>query len=93
MPEELKEGRSLSFYEPVGCDACNGLGYEGRIGIFELLPLTVELQKIVSREETTIAEIQEAAKSSGMLTMEQDGLLKVIDGLTSVSEVMRAVRE
>jgi len=93
IPEELRAGKKLAFYEPVGCDACNGLGYEGRIGIFELLPLSVEIQKLINREDITIAEIQDAAQKSGMVTMEQDGLLKVIEGATSIDEVMRAVHE
>lgn len=93
IPENLRANGELAFYEPVGCDACNGLGYEGRVGIFELLPLTVELQKLISREDITIAEIQDAAQKSGMVTMEQDGILKVAEGLTSIEEVMRAVHE
>jgi type II secretory ATPase GspE/PulE/Tfp pilus assembly ATPase PilB-like protein len=93
IPEEMRVGKQLAFNEPVGCDACNGLGYLGRVGIFELLPLTVELQKIINREDVTIAEIQSAAQQSGMITMEQDGLVKVIEGVTSLEEVMRAVKE
>lgn len=93
IPEEIKEGRTLEFFESDGCEACNMLGYSGRVGIFEMMPLSVELQKIIGREEVTISEIQEAAQKSGMMTMEQDGLLKAIDGITSIDEVMRAVRE
>lgn len=93
IPEQQRAGKEIAFYEAVGCDACNGLGYQGRIGIFELLPLSVELQKLISRDEITIAEIHDAAQKSGMLTMEQDGILKVIDGITSIEEVMRAVKE
>lgn len=93
LPEELKANKELIFYEPVGCDACNGLGYEGRVGIFELLPLSVEMQKLIGKEDITIAELQDAALKSGMISMEQDGLLKVIDGITSIEEVARAVKE
>lgn len=93
IPEDLRAGKQLSFYEPVGCDSCNGLGYEGRVGIFELLPLSVELQKLINKEEITVAEIQEAGLQSGMISMEQDGVLKVIDGITSIEEIARAVRE
>ncbi|MDD3678755.1 MAG: GspE/PulE family protein [Patescibacteria group bacterium] len=92
-PEEIRGERTLDFYEPVGCDLCNNLGYLGRTGIFETLPLTVDLQKIINKEKVTITEIQEAAKVSGMVTMEQDGLLKAMDGITSLDEIMRAVRE
>jgi type IV pilus assembly protein PilB len=93
IPTEAKRDKKLEFYDSEGCDACNRLGYNGRIGIFEMMPLSVELQKLIGREGITIAEIQEAAKGSGMVTMEQDGLLKAISGITSVEEVMNAVRE
>jgi len=93
LPETMKEGKVLEFFEPEGCEACNMLGYSGRVGIFEMMPLTVELQKLINKKGITIVEIQEAAKVSGMVTMEQDGLLKAIEGITSINEVMRAVRE
>lgn len=93
IPDEVKTDKVLKFYEAEGCEVCGNLGYSGRIGIFELLPLTVELQKIVNKDDVTISEIQDAAKKSGMITMEQDGLLKSIDGVTSLVEVMKAVRE
>lgn len=93
LPEEIKTDKQLEFYTAKGCDACNKVGYTGRIGIFELLPLSVEFQKVVSRPDITAPEIQEAAKKSGMITMEQDGLLKALSGTTSISEVMKAVKE
>lgn len=92
-PPEVKQDKSLKFFEAEGCESCNMLGYSGRIGIFEMMPLSVEMQKLINRKEITIAEIQEAAKKSGMVTMEQDGLLKAIDGVTSLEEIMKAVRE
>lgn len=93
IPAEVRGPRKFEFYESSGCTACNDLGFLGRIGIFEMLPLTVELQKIVSMEEITVNEIQDAAKHSGMITMEQDGILKACDGITSISEVMKVVKE
>jgi len=93
IPADIKAGKELKFFEATGCEVCNGLGYKDRIGIFELLPLSIELQKLISRKDVTVAEIQSAAKKSGMITMEQDGLMKAIDGITSVEEVMKAVRE
>lgn len=93
IPEEIRGTRKYEFYESPGCAACNDLGFSGRIGIFEMLPLSVELQKLVSQEGVTVTEIQEAAKHSGMITMEQDGILKALDGVTSISEVMKVVKE
>lgn len=86
-PEELH------FYEAVGCQECNEIGYKGRVGIFELLPLTVELQKLVARDDVNVSDLQEAAKKSGMVTMEQDGLIKASQGITALSEIMDAVTE
>ena len=83
----------MTFFEAPGCDACNNLGFTGRIGIFEMLPLNLEMQKLVSREDMTVVELKEQAKKSGMVTMEQDGLLKAVDGVTALSEVMKAIRE
>jgi type II secretory ATPase GspE/PulE/Tfp pilus assembly ATPase PilB-like protein len=93
LPKEVKKDRTPNFYEGKGCDACNGLGYQGRIGIFEMLSLTLDMQKMVSRSDITVAELQEAAKKAGMITMEQDGVLKVVDGMTSIKEVMKAIKE
>lgn len=93
LPNEIKGDRTPAFYEGKGCEECDGLGYKGRIGIFEMLALSVEMQKLVARNDITVNELQEAAKKHGMVTMEQDGMLKVIDGLTTISDVMRAIKE
>lgn len=93
IPEEIKGSKKLEFFEPTGCEECNGLGYQGRIGIFEMMPMNLDLQKIIAREDVTVAEIKEAASANGMVTMEQDGLLKAIGGVTAISEIMKAIRE
>lgn len=93
LPEKTKKGKKLEFFEAPGCESCNNLGFSGRIGIFEMLPLNIEMQKLVSREDMTVAELKEQAKKSGMITMEQDGLLKSVDGVTALSEVMQTIRE
>jgi type IV pilus assembly protein PilB len=93
IPESAKEGKKLEYYTAPGCEACNSLGFKGRVGIFEMLPLVIELQKLISRPDITVSELQDAAKKSGMITMEQDGILKAVDGVTAISEVMKAVKE
>lgn len=93
LPTALKADKKLEFYTSTGCDACDGLGYKGRIGIFELLELNVELQKLINREDITATELQEAALKSGMISMEGDGVLKSTEGTTSLAEVMKAIRE
>lgn len=93
LADELKKGLELKFYHSRGCDFCGNLGFKGRTGIFEMLPLNLELQKMLSRDDITTVELQEAARKSGMITMEEDGLIKVISGVTSISEIMRVVKE
>ena len=82
----------ITFYGPKGCDACNNTGYKGRIGAYEILIKTPELEKAII-EKGTISEydMRELATAQGMVTMTQDGLLKVVDGMTSVEEVRRAL--
>lgn len=92
-PSEVLGERKVEFYEPVGCDKCSMLGYKGRVGIFEVLSPNIEFQKIMVRPEITVAEIKETALKAGMITMEQDGAIKALDGITSLSEVMKAIRE
>lgn len=73
-------------YEPVGCDVCKGLGYKGRVGIYEVMPISEEIAKIIMRHGTSI-EIAEQAKSEGVRMLRRSGLLKVKQGLTSLQEV------
>lgn len=93
MPDSLKAAHPIHFYKSVGCDKCSGIGYKGRIAIFEILVPSVDFQKLIYRNDITQPELQTAARQLGMITMEEDGLLKALDGVTSVSEVMKAVRE
>ncbi len=82
------EGGASEIHEAVGCVNCNGTGYRGRIGLFEVLIVTDELRSlIVSRAPST--ELEAAATASGMHTLRDDGLEKVRQGVTSVPEVMR----
>ena len=79
-------------YRPVGCKRCNKIGYSGRIGVFEVLKVTKELSKLILTRpsEDDIAKI---AKDQGMITMKQDGIAKVLSGLTSLEEVLRVAEE
>ncbi len=80
------------IYEPVGCKRCNNTGYTGRIGIFEILEMTDELADIALKEPSE-TRIQEEGRRQGMITMKQDGIMKVIEGITSFEEVMRTAEE
>ncbi len=79
--------RPLQFFKGSGCTSCFGLGYRGRIGIYEILSMSPEIEKVVLSEQVSEYAIQEIAVQGGMLTMAQDGILKALDGMTSVEEV------
>jgi type IV pilus assembly protein PilB len=83
---------SQQFYKGQGCDKCNHKGYAGRVGIYEVLPVTEKIRDLITNR-ATIDELQKLAVSEGMITMLQDGLDKVSSGLTTIEEVMRVVRE
>lgn len=79
----------LTFYQGHSCAYCNGLGYKGRIGIYELLPIDDALAALIQEGKATESAINAYALSKGMITMAQDGLLKALNGLTTVEEVLR----
>jgi type IV pilus assembly protein PilB len=85
--------KNLKFYAPPEneneCKTCNGLGYKGRIGIYEVFTMNKRIEEAILEEQVSAMHIQELAIEQGMITMIQDGLLKALDGLTSVDEVMR----
>jgi type II secretory ATPase GspE/PulE/Tfp pilus assembly ATPase PilB-like protein len=88
LPEYRTEAKSI--FEPVGCDKCNKTGFKGRIGIFEAILTDEAIEKVVN-ENPSEREIRLAARPQGILTMEQDGVLKVLKGVTSISELERVV--
>lgn len=75
------------IYRPVGCDECNGKGYKGRVGIYQVMPITEEIRKIILKEGTDI-EIAESARRNGVYGLREAGLKKVKDGITSLEEVL-----
>jgi type IV pilus assembly protein PilB len=81
------------FYKGEGCDACNGLGYRGRIGIFEVMEINDEMRKMINSEDFSLEDLQNIARKQGMVTMFEDGLKKIESGLTTVEEVFRVIRE
>ena len=74
------------LFKPKGCDSCGGTGFRGRIGIYELLRITKEIEDLMIKGSGEI-EIGEFAAKQGIVTMQQDGLLKVLSGITTVEEV------
>lgn len=87
IPKEINK-----LYRPKGCPKCNNLGYRGRIGIFEVLTINEEIKKLIldlaGEDDLILATLE-----SGMITMLQDGILKAIEGITSIEEVKRVTGE
>ena len=75
-----------TIFEPGGCGECNNFGYKGRVGIYEFLRKTPELEELIARG-VTIIELRKAADAQEMIYLQQDGGLKVIKGVTSFEEV------
>ena len=92
VPPQLKPAEPYRFAHGIGCLDCQHIGYKGRLGIFEVLEMTGELQKLINAR-SSIFELREAANSLGFITMEQDGVLKALSGETTITEVLRVVRE
>ena len=79
------------IYKPKGCVKCNNIGYIGRTTICEILQIDEDMQEMISRNALS-AQIKEKAMENGMLAMEQDGILKALEGETSLEEVERVVK-
>ncbi len=79
------------FYKAAGCDECSGLGYRGRVGIYELMVITEKIRREIlgNSDSNTIMRV---ATKNGMRTLREDGARKVLSGLTSVDEVLAATQ-
>lgn len=82
----------MEFYEAVGCEECNNIGYKGRLGLYEVFRMNNEIRKIISAGGTTL-EILDAAMKNGMVTLEQAGVIRALEGKTSLEEVYRVARK
>ncbi|WP_399683499.1 ATPase, T2SS/T4P/T4SS family, partial [Xenophilus sp.] len=78
-------------YKPVGCSACSG-GYKGRVGIYQVMPISEEIQKIILRDGSAM-DIAVQAEREGVRSLRQSGLQKVMQGLTSLEEVVGVTNE
>ena len=76
----------------MGCVACSGTGYRGRMAIIEFLPMTDSIRKLIMAHEEAGA-IQKLAVAEGMQTLYENGLVKVVEGVTTLEEVMRVTTE
>ena len=83
---------SFKLYKGTGCQECNNVGYLGRVGIFEVLPVTEKIGRLIL-ERAPASDIEKQAVAEGMVTMKQDGYLKVVEGLTTIEEVLRVAQD
>jgi general secretion pathway protein E len=85
LDEKLLQG---DWRKPVGCQQCQGRGYRGRVGVYELLPVSAAMRDLITHS-APLSEIRALARSSGSRSLLDDGLLKASRGVTSVEEVLR----
>lgn len=84
--------KSFKVYVGKGCAECNNTGYLGRVGIFEVLVVSEKIGRMIFGRETSQTIVKQAIEE-GMITMKQDGFLKVIEGATTIEEVLRVAEE
>lgn len=89
-PSYLEGVQQEKIWEPVGCEECHGLGYKGRIGVYEAILVDGEIEKAVIANPSE-RDIRAAAKSQNLLSLEEDGVLKALSGITSLEELSRVV--
>ena len=96
LPKSIKEKPNIKgtiyIYKAIGCRECQNKGVKGRIGVFEVLKMTPELEKIIL-ERPTENRIKAESKRQGMITMIQDSILKALRGIISIEEVLRVTEE
>ena len=89
-PYDITPDMPIDLYEPVGCPECNKTGYKGRVGIFEAIHTDANMEKLIV-EVPSEREVKKAAESQGLLDMKEDGVVKIIRGITSYEEVSNVV--
>jgi type IV pilus assembly protein PilB len=83
---------SWTPYKPVGCERCSGSGYKGRVGIYQIMPITEAIETIILAHGTAL-QIEEQARKDGVKTLREAGLVKVKQGMTSLEEVLGCTNE
>lgn len=91
-PLYTKKTEEVKLYKGNGCSECGNTGYIGRIGIYEVLTVSDSISRLILQSADS-ATIEKQAKEEGMITMMQDGYLKVLQGLTTIEEVLRVAQE
>ena len=95
VPDDYYEGidkENYHQYKGEGCEKCGHTGYSGRFGIFEVLPSTTEIQDLILGKNSA-HKIYEEAQKIGMISLKQDGMIKVLKGQTTIDEIIRVTTE
>jgi type II secretory ATPase GspE/PulE/Tfp pilus assembly ATPase PilB-like protein len=82
----------VDFFRGAGCKQCNGEGYKGRMGIYEILEVGKTIQDLINKNASN-SEMMAAAEKEGMIPIVEDGFAKAIKGLTSLEEITRVTKE
>jgi len=85
---DLENEEPFEIYEPVGCPACSDTGYAGRLGLYEVMPISDTIREMIL-DRASSAEIRDQAIKEGMITLRKDGILKIKAGVTSLEEVLK----
>jgi type IV pilus assembly protein PilB len=90
--EQIDEKGTWQAFSPVGCELCKNTGYKGRLGIYQVMPISEEMSRIVMKNGTAI-DLADQAQREGIKDLRQSGLIKVMKGLTSLEEVEAVTNE
>jgi type II secretory ATPase GspE/PulE/Tfp pilus assembly ATPase PilB-like protein len=85
------ENKEIRVYKGQGCKNCRFTGYAGRVGIFEILLVSKEIRRLITQRQDSDLIMQQAIKE-GMITMLDDGLMKVSQGVTTIEEILRVTK-
>ena len=84
--------KDWTMYRAVGCDACKGKGYKGRAGLYEVMPMTEKMKAVIMKGGTEV-DIANIAYEEGLCDLRRSGLLKVMQGITTLEEVIATTNE
>jgi type IV pilus assembly protein PilB len=90
FPSELAESDDVTLYHAKGCSRCNGTGYKGRLGLYEVMIVSEAIRRLTV-ERKSADEISRVAAAEGMRTLREDGIDKVVAGVTSIEEIARVI--
>jgi type IV pilus assembly protein PilB len=89
-PEAVQDWENITLYKPVGCNRCNGTGYKGRLGLYEVMLVTEAIERLTVERKSS-DEISRVAQAEGMKGLREDGIDKVLQGRTSIEEIARVI--